>query len=253
VLIVGGRTTNFPASFREHPRIVIWESTENPERYEIPENTRVIIPLRFIGHAVFKRLQDYVRQKQALLWPGLANTGELKALLSLALDITPDEDTKEVLATDVSSPVTTAIATAADDAQPDTDEPEPTMPTPPKEKGAVLAFVKQHADPKASTTTEARRLMVLAKRQGLQTTESSLMNAIYRARQQTIVTAHPVTSRTPATTGTLSHVAEALKIIDDVAAGLSLLKEAVLRVQADEETTRTTTQELRAYLSKLGV
>ena len=88
LLIVGAKGANFPETIRDHPRVRVWDSVDPAAgTREIPENTRVIICLRFISHALFARLNKWARAKQIVMVPGLNSTGEIKDILQMALNI----------------------------------------------------------------------------------------------------------------------------------------------------------------------
>ncbi len=52
VLVVGGRSTNFPSRFRENPRFIFWDSTQpnTLRRAKIPAHVTHVITARFIPH-----------------------------------------------------------------------------------------------------------------------------------------------------------------------------------------------------------
>lgn len=59
VLIIGGKTTNFPESLRDNPRLVFWDSIDPHTRVhkKIPEGVRIILTTRFISHKLVWRVR----------------------------------------------------------------------------------------------------------------------------------------------------------------------------------------------------
>lgn len=52
ILVVGGRNTNFARELREHPRFIFWDSTDpdTKRKTKIPVRVHLVILTRFIGH-----------------------------------------------------------------------------------------------------------------------------------------------------------------------------------------------------------
>ena len=78
VLVVGARGMNFPPVYHRHPQIVIWETEYSAK---LPEAVRLIIPLRFQGHALWKKLVEKARRRNIVML-GLKGTGEAKRILA---------------------------------------------------------------------------------------------------------------------------------------------------------------------------
>ena len=244
VLIVGARSTNLPVSIREHARITVWDSTDPDAtgNRPVPERTRVIICLRFISHQLFGKLQRFATKHHALILPGLNNTGEVKQLLRLAFHL--DDEARPLPDPKILDVPATTVRT----------------------RGAVRRFVQAHGNVYVPVGREARRLFELAQAQGLQTTSDALKQMLYTLRKQTAAKAPaafperpapPPVALTPALTQPAlplqTHVTEALRLIDDVASGLALVREAVQRVAQDDAQMRQTAASLRQFLEPFNL
>lgn len=247
LLVVGGRSTNFDDQLRQHPRVTFWDSTDpkSDARRDPPDNTKVIICTRFIGHHTFHKLQRYAEKKRILMMPGLGGTGEIKEVIQMALataDPTPPPPPP---------PTSTIVTTPKMFAEPRAD---PT-PTTPQRRGTLKDFIAQHANFSApSAPEEARRLRVLADAAGVSSTPASMIQAFYLLRREhsglpSTVKTTPAKPVVTAPAPVVSHVESALRLIDDVGTGLALLREAVLKVQQDEAQMQATMTALRGFLN----
>ena len=85
ILIVGGRSTNFPIELRSNPRLTFWDSID-PKTYrhsKIPAGVRVIILTRFIKHKLVRRL-DAILPPHVMLVKYWQGTGRIKDILEAA-------------------------------------------------------------------------------------------------------------------------------------------------------------------------
>lgn len=253
ILVVGARSSNFSPELRAHPRVTIWDSTDprTPTRTP-PDNTKVIICTRFIAHKTFGRLQSFASKRRLLMMPGLNNTGEIKDVIAMALDMET-----ETPRTPWASP---AVDLRAHDLLPPPDEPPaPETPAapPPRPGGRTMkAFIATIANLDASTDAEYNRIAPLIQQAGYTTTKLSVKQVIYILRRereglpsygQTAVTPKATPKSQPQPE--VSHIADALRLIDEVSAGLGLLREACLKVQHDDEQMQATMQALRGFLN----
>lgn len=90
ILLVGGRTTNFPKSIWQHPRVVVWQSTHNsPERRRsIPKDVKTIVLLRFLDHKLRRRIASLVGDDVHIV-PKIMNSGEATRFVLEKLGIEP--------------------------------------------------------------------------------------------------------------------------------------------------------------------
>lgn len=146
ILIVGGRSTNFPDRLRAHPQLIFWDSTDpvTARQLKIPVGVRVIITTRFVDHALIARIQSLAESAGVERYPGTLGTGEIKTLLGRALGISEDVG-----------------------------------------RGELKDFVIRHARFDTDMgTTEIKRLYELAQKQGIPTTQDSVGQAFYRLRRE---------------------------------------------------------------------
>ena len=251
VLVVGARAHHFPDQLRNHQRVIIWDSMDpDRDKNPVPASVRVIVCLRFMRHQQFAMLQRYAKKNHCLLMPGLNNIGEIKDMLTQALELTPTE--------------------------PPPPPPEPPPPPPPPlhiEKGLTTRlFVRTYGDRSTSPwNAEARRLHTLATGAGYTFTFAALYQQVAAWHRQTDAQpgamTQPLRPEPPAPappraedTFTLAppaplrvtddrRLAGALRLIDDVAAGLTLLREEIQRLSDDENQAQVTITALRQLLN----
>lgn len=262
VLIVGSRSTNFDETFRQHPRLTFWDSTDAGavDLREVPANTRVIICTRFMSHKTFGRLQRTAAKRQLVIIPGLNNTGEIKDVLSMALDI-PSTPTPPPPTPPPPPPPRQPWL-----AQPPENDPAPAIrgildrgSAPVREPrvvgGDYRAFLKAHANLDGSPAQEIARLMPVLNAAGFHPTEGAAKQMLYMLRRErdglpSTVLGKPTPKPTPAADAApVSNISEALRVIDEVALGLNLLREVVLKVQNDETQLQATMAALRGFLN----
>lgn len=255
ILVVGARSSNFSPELRQHPRITIWDSTDprTPTRTP-PDNTKVIICTRFIAHKTFGRLQQFASKRRLLMLPGLNNTGEIKDVIQMALGI-EDPETR----TPWTTPPADLLRAHDIETPPPPPDPSP-APPPPRPGGRTMkAFIASIANLDAGPSREYARLAPMIAEAGYATTESSVKQVLYMLRRERAglpsysIPSRKVTEQTPAPPPApkpeVSHIADALRLIDEVSAGLGLLREACLKVQHDDEQMQATMQALRGFLN----
>lgn len=248
VLVAGAaRSSYWPTILREHPRITFWNDADAQSFDAHPPTvkTRVIICLRNISHSLFRKLQRFATKNHILMVPGFSHSGEIREVLARVFQLTIEAS----------------------------EEPAPDEPaTPARARGAVKAFVLQHADLQTDNiAAEARRLLAMPDAKPLHTTLATVTQTIYMARlaaqEQPVKTPlpeplpPPLPPPAPATRAPEAltqpqlpidgHVGEALRLIDELAAGLGLVREAIVRVGQDDATTRNTLDRLRTFLEPL--
>lgn len=238
ILVIGGRSTNFPPELRNRPQFVFWDSTESNLRADVPHNCRGILFTRFIPHAVYNRVMKTARERRLTVFPVL-NTGEIKRMLE---QIAPTETA--IAAGNNGHPET---AVAADTAKLLTKDETLHKPR----RGELQRFIEAHVTEKpVSIAATARQLLTMAEQAGLKTTVDSLAQGIRMHLRTPAVnprkSAAPSPSRPTETddvlatlAGTEQLLAEATKALDAaraaydlVAESLPLLRTAVERHQA---------------------
>lgn len=90
ILVVGGRTTNLQRQAREHPRVIVWESTHLQGRREpptLPSNVSVVMLSRFCSHHVTDYLRSETKKSGAFLFSGLLQTGQIRSHMATLLGL----------------------------------------------------------------------------------------------------------------------------------------------------------------------
>lgn len=256
LLVVGARSTNFPDVIRNHPRIRVWDSTDPAsDNREIPENTRVIICTRFVAHALFGRLHKFAAKKHILMVPGLGNTGEIKEVVRIALNI-PVEFTEPAPAEPADAQEIAPMQSAHSEPDaPDTSTDVDAVAAVPHKKGALKEFVQANLNLQRGPADEARRILPLAKEAGFNTTtHAAIAQTIYVLRNPAGLRAvKPETAAPAPVIAVPSNIGEALRLLDDAMAVLTLVREAVIKVKSDDEQTQDTMRQLRGFLERAPV
>ena len=257
VVVVGGRMNEQWERYSENPCFEFW--TGDPKEIErrfpkggrrnLPSNTRGVILSRFVSHSVSRRIVDEARRRRFVIM-GPKNDGELAKLLD---QIATEPKKKE-------QPMSEEAAA--------TQEIELRRPR----HGELQDWAKKHDDASKPIHEVANMLYPKIIASGIQTSITSVAQAIGTMRRKAGVYANPTLSQTlKAKKGgarekkapvakPLSPAAMArkpipddgteslLKMIDDLIAGISLLQDAVRRMHEQNLEYRR----LEATLSELG-
>jgi hypothetical protein len=116
------------------------------------------------------------------------------------------------------------------------------------ERGAVKAFIAQHANLEAETLVdEARRLLPIAKKLGVTTTEGSLMQGIRVLKQNRPAAARPVgrPKATAAKTKPTDEISGIVAAIDDIAAKIEVVKTGVVNMALLLQTLEKENKDMR--------
>lgn len=83
ILVVGGAAlADLPERFLEYPRLLFWnDDKQGIEQKEVPQNTRAILVHRWMSHTVVWRMRNAAKQLQIPVLPNL-RTREVKELLA---------------------------------------------------------------------------------------------------------------------------------------------------------------------------
>lgn len=271
ILVVGGRSMNFSPQLRQHPRITFWDSTDPQASggHRIPpDNTRVIMCTRFVRHGLFAYVQRFATKRHLLMLPGLNSTGEIKDVIEMALDLqTPDAPPATPSAptppTYQRHDLPLADTDADTDDTPDADEETARAgnyvgggkgPSP------VRVFLTGKLDFTATPQAEFTRLLPIVKAAGFTQTDAALKQMIYIMRRehaglpsQVRSKATPAAAKAPTVAAPpISNIEVALRFLDDLAIGIGLVREAVLKVKDDDEKTQATMKALRGFLTAQG-
>jgi hypothetical protein len=93
-LFAGVGTEQLPVEFRNHPRVICWDS-DSPQltterRIDLPPRVRVVVLSRFITHSAAKQLSKASKRASALYFGKVTGTGEIARILRGAFP--PDND-----------------------------------------------------------------------------------------------------------------------------------------------------------------
>lgn len=175
VLVVGGSMNPNWATYVKHPQVLFWTGEQKEIRRKLhdnslPDNVRAVIISRFISHADSSKVIEEARKRRALIL-GVLNDGEITRKLDEIFTV----DTVVHREVPVETPT------------PPKPTPMAVIPAPERliaGKGQIKEFIKQNYQPGKPNIDEARRLLELATKAGIQTTEGSLAQGIYAFKKQ---------------------------------------------------------------------
>lgn len=193
VLILGGRSSNFPNWVKSHPRVVIWFNT-NPSTWKkdtIPAGVELIILTRFVDHKLKDRVSKNKPASVRMITTPIS-TGKIKSVLeTLGVLKTPavkDAEKEKDAAQEMLQETRMEEHESAD--QDDSDgnaqgqhELQPTDVNKRKRimvaRGALRRFLLEHANlSAASPRDEAKRLVPIAQSHGLTSSYESIATGI---------------------------------------------------------------------------
>lgn len=87
VLVVGSKDGNFPDDIRNHPQMIFWDSNDPSARKkpDIPKGVRVVIFLKFLSTAWYRRVKDYAKSRGVWFPAHAMQTGEARRLINAIL------------------------------------------------------------------------------------------------------------------------------------------------------------------------
>lgn len=174
ILIVGGRTTNFPESLRRLDQLIFWNSTdpETERKSKIPEGVKLIIITRFVSHTLLTRIRGLASEGVRILHH--QSTGRIKEVLR-SLGISKEN-------------AMTKRRHREEEEHAEEIRPRMTEKKAKRERGWLEKFVRQHADFSAeSGIREIERLytkIIMEFEDGDITTERSVGSCFYRLRKE---------------------------------------------------------------------
>lgn len=176
VLIVGGRGANFSKYFREHPRLMFWDSTDpqTSRRTRIPAGVRIVIFTRFIGHKISNRIKSLMPE-DIILVRDTMGTGEIKDLL-VSANIVVEEESAPLPVSDSKAPVSAAA--------PNEIPTEASAKTAAATGESLSYFMSHNANTDADVRTECRRLLEIVSARGLSFKFANIRAAFYQLRRR---------------------------------------------------------------------
>lgn len=269
IVVLGGRMNPSWQRWEKDPRFVFWtgdrsEIERNFSKSEgdfLPSNTHGIILSRFLSHATSARVIAEAKRRRVTIM-GPKNDGEVTRLLEEITTVPP--------------PVQSTPAPAKQE--------QPKLLRPPI-SGELSRWVKENDDATISIKESAEKIIKKMEEKGIKTSMSSLQNTIGHMRRTAGVFARQTKGRQPTPAPSVPPLAVPqlppppptpvvqpapaalqvepkapssipapegtlvlLKMIDDLAAGLSLLKDEVKRMHEQNAEYRA----LEAKLAELG-
>lgn len=224
VLVVGCMARNFGEPWASCPKLEFWSGDE-AEGKEVPKSVRLVLATRFMSHASYRRLRAGSGRHAYVFNPQALGTGMIKAMLQPLVAGASEE---------AGPTVTAATGEEDNDVTRYRDF----------GRGELQSFVTANLDRDGlaqSPTLEATRLQKLAREAGYSTTVSSVRQVLYRKAAAEREEPAPV------------HIPPAadddgalLKMLDDAAATISLVREAI----AQRSEARRRQKEVLAQLMK---
>jgi len=256
ILVVGGETKDLPRQYHEHAQILIWDDNQqNLLNKEVPSNVKVILFSRWISHTMAARLHKAAKQLNALKFPML-RPREIKELLAEVAQ-TPEPPSAAPIEV-IEQHIEQINSTNAPEFPDYVSEPEVKDTTMAKQDlGSVTKFVARNVNinqdytQKGSIRREGLRLYLLAEKEGIKTTEGSILNATSLAIRNVGKTTSrkpgqsrkaKTTREEPTTTTTKSSTTddfeELEKLIVDAIAAMKLVQEHLPKVRKETEKLR---------------
>jgi hypothetical protein len=209
ILVVGTRTTNIADEWRQHPRVVCWDSTNaTTARNDVPTNTRAIIYTRWVSHQLTDRLIKTARDRKLTLFP-MSTTHQINDKIAEVLGVKVEKKGERPA------------------------------------RGQLQTFILEHADFSRTPSTEAERLFALAREHGLATTPNSVEVALRRIRRTQRRTDAPPSVTLARPTGTAHVVA----VLDDAIAGLQLVRETIEKLEVENRELNARLEAMKKVLT----
>lgn len=269
ILVVGGNMNPNWARFAQHPQVVFWTGDKAEiqrhlkAEHNLPDNTKAVLISRFIGHSESAKVMAEARDRRALIIAPL-NDGELTRKLEEIMTPNGDGIAKKVEVVKAETVVKTETPVKVGLRKPG--------------RGDIQRLLTKHYDSSRPNVDEATRLLVVARLEGLLTTNESLQQGIYMFKKRAGITSpraqggpHGRIKVIPATVVTAPTVEpskvkrvyarrttksvrdesvkgdELIKLLDDSIAGLELVRDQVVEFKGQ----RNEYLELKRKLAEL--
>lgn len=151
ILVVGGRTTNLQRQAREHPRVIVWESTHLQGRREpptLPSNVSVVMLSRFCSHHVTDYLRSETKKSGAFLFSGLLQTGQIRSHMAtlLGLNAQTVAEGDDIGETIIDAPGMNPLAVKRDSLPPRSEPVTVDLPAPPTPTPTAVASSEEQME-----------------------------------------------------------------------------------------------------------
>jgi hypothetical protein len=216
VLLVGLRGANLSNEWQDDPRVIVWDGDKEAHK-DVPTNVKAIIYTRFLDHAVTNALTKVARNRRLVIFPML-HTHQVKEKLALLGIGAVKEATREVV-----SPKQVEAA----------------------KRGQTRELVLEHVDFAKVSSDEARRVLKIAEDRGIKTTMPALLQQIVKLRREKGLTG-TVGSVQPKKTREM----QLLAVLEDGILNLTLLRDAVKELEAENRELRERQDAMAKVLGK---
>jgi hypothetical protein len=255
IVVIGARVSNVGEALWNNPRCAYLDGADAVKR-GLPQRTRAVVFTRYVGHVDFKSILNEARQRKLAMFP-IQGTGQLKLTLNALL-------TNAMPTVTADPPVSHEKRVLPEFSPVVPEEPEPPAPEAPEpakvfQRGDVTAWVREHFTPGLKFADIVR----LAAQQKVPYKDSSISAAFYAIRRERELavpkptappkwkpTAGPPPAPPPAPPPppvelqmqpdgnlVLEPAAqpgdELVRLVDEVMAGLHLVREAALKMAED--------------------
>lgn len=265
VLLVGGGLAKLPIAYHEHPRIMVWDDeVEGIQNRTIPATVKVIMWSRRISHATTIRLNNAVQGLHAIKFP-MMKVRDIKNLLSEVIPVGPEYSVNGVEIDEEPITKTEFIPLTKPEVKVERVKETVMVKRNTVKSGSVKNLVINNIGPdvdfskRGSIAKEARRLMVIAKADGLETTEGSINQAIRAhliksAKETTELVNAPLEKSRRETVKPLGlskndDFDELDKMLVDAVAAMKLIQEHMPKVKKEVEKLRVLREKMLTLLS----
>jgi hypothetical protein len=245
LLIVGGGTGELPDPIANHPQILIWDDHDMAiGNREVPSNVKVIMYNRWVSHQTARKLGAAANSLRAIKFPML-KTREIKELLSEFLQTEPiaaplqelERETERFIASTVE--VTEEVPHEVAELKEETVVKSSGR----VEQGALKGFLEKNFDntqsykARGAISKEAKRLTVIAKKEGIESSFASIAQAVGKLarNKKPLPTTRPTSQLAR---GNNDDFEQLDVLISDAIAAMKLVQEHLPKVRKETERLR---------------
>lgn len=238
VLIIGGRSSNFPPDLLNHHRLVFWLGHKGLKKPKFPERVGAVICTRFVSHKLYNRVRDMAEKAGAKFLEGLYGTGELRIELQKFL---PGLEEVTLQPTQATPPTITAQAPLILTPEPEKEEKMEEVKQK-VERGVLARFIEANADFSAKPSVETKRLYELAVERDINTTPSAVTSGFYLKKRK----ARLIPAKTTAKRG------DSTKLLEEFISMSELAAVAFRELVEENKALSAEIAQLRQELGALG-
>lgn len=270
VLVVGAMPRNLP-EYTDHPRIILWGSDIKGRCGQVPSGVEVVLFTKFMSHSWCDKIKASCSEN-VFVNNQVLGTGEVKKIL-LSLGIEPKRKEKDLIHQKpiginfvpqrMVSSINVSASVAEDINTGPTSDDGSSQTTPVKSKsklGVLKEFVLLHGDPNCLVVAqEAKRLLEIAKKEGIATTfhslEQSVRNYLKKKpiKESSSVVSEPASQDKPAQKSdeSLNALQKLVEHISETKVVAELAMVAVLEIKEEYLGLKRELQDLRGENERL--